>query len=167
MALWDDQRTNSRRDLLKTAGLAAGAALAGCLEIDDPAVPHRDLGIRDIEITEQEPNNITIRITPLMSWQANSTEWATFHDVSLVGIDDAGDLICRKSLGDMIGRGDQEPIELSCRAFPHVVKYEADESPCAPDTRIDKAVYDRAVERWDVMAQCPTPTGEESGSGAF
>lgn len=128
-----------RRRIL--AGLATGVGVSGvgCLgAVDYPR--HRDLGFNEIELLDQSDSGYTIRVTPEMSWAGESEEWATFNDVRLAGYSESDGMLCEAKLGDLVGRGAMEPVTLTGEELPHVLRYEADETPCDEDTLIEKAV---------------------------
>ena len=64
-------------------------------------------------------------------------EWATFHDVALVGYADSGEELCWTQIGIVSETTmDNETVELRCPDYPAVIRYEAAESPCNEDTTI-------------------------------
>jgi len=71
-----------------------------------------------------------------------SDEWATFHNVSLVGYSESGDLVCEKSLGTLGPNASPHTVNVTCSGFPEVSTFRAAESTCDEDTQIVKTIED-------------------------
>lgn len=121
-------------------GVAGALTLTGCYGASDYP-RHRDLSFDGIRVVSSDPTGSVVRVTPEMSWAGDSKDWATFHDVRLIGYSDSNEVVCQERLGNMVGRGPMEPIQLTCSEPPVMLTYAADESPCEEDTLIGVAVY--------------------------
>ena len=137
----------SRRSLLAQAVFATASAVtaAGCTETDSS---HRGLGFRPFEVPSEGPPYVfRIEIRGSFAADQKGEEWATFHDVALVGYADSGEELCRTQIGIVSETTmDKETVELRCPDYPAVIRYEAAESPCDEGTTIRNAIRDESTE---------------------
>lgn len=132
----------SRRNLLTTA-LGAVSTLGGCV-FPPGADTQRSLTIDLLNVSERN-GTYTITLRTRLGGQADNKP---FRNVSVIVKNEAGEIRCRKPIGDVTEYGPSEPITFSCTEFPHTISYEIERDPCADDTSVKKMVYDSSEEDW-------------------
>jgi len=128
-----------RRTLLTVAGSTVCSLTAGCV---NTAVQNRSLSLRLINIRNTSDGEYKMSVEVLGGGVGKSDEWATFHNVSLVGYSESGDLVCEKSLGTLGPNASPHTVNVTCSGFPEVSTFRAAESPCDEDTQIVKTIED-------------------------
>ncbi|QLH81748.1 hypothetical protein [Halosimplex pelagicum] len=77
-------------------------------------------------------------------------DWESFKNVSAVGLDENGAVICRQVIGEIdaeyVGGGNS--VTLTCEQFPHALTYEIERDPCSQGVIVNKMVYDEERDLW-------------------
>lgn len=137
----------SRRELLAGSTIGLGIILPGCsdfpegrrLTLDDLTVTEIDTGYR-LEFVIENHN-------------VRDDKEADFHNVTVVGYIESGELVCERDVGDIshkFDNNDGKPAALECSRYPHLITFSASESPCDDDVIIDIAVYDEDTDSWQL-----------------
>ncbi|WP_274325336.1 hypothetical protein [Halosimplex aquaticum] len=84
----------SRRKALLLTGLSM-ASSAGCLSNPDS---HRKLSFTGVGILEETAESIVIRARPDMGVHG---DWEPIREVSIVGYDSSGGVVCEEEIGDI------------------------------------------------------------------
>lgn len=136
-----------RRDILAVLGTSAGALLAGCTEPSKG--PWRLLTFGNVQVDETDEGWLVT--FELQKQYRARDELGTFHNVRVHGYAENRSEVCSKELGTIernYSGGDGLPVEMECSAFPTMLTYSAEETPCDEEvnTIIDIAVYEDG--RW-------------------
>jgi len=77
-------------------------------------------------------------------------EWDPFRNVSAVGLDEDGTVICRQPIGEVDSEyvGGGKYVSLACDQYPRVITYEIERDPCSPGIGVNKMVYDEERDLW-------------------
>lgn len=124
-----------RRSFIRTAPLACLSLVGGCPSLEGEL---RGLTLH-VESTTKTPDGYEIRGEVSSRAEGRDREWRTFHRVRVVGYTNDGTAMCRDQIGRLSGI-DEASFRLECSDLPARVVVEAEESPCATQTYIDRAI---------------------------
>lgn len=132
----------TRRTMLRSCALPFIATLGGC-QGDFPS--SRVIDFKDIKVQQTES-----------AWAVKTTVRTRdninrgFHNVTIVGRTEGGEVVCREAIGDMSVDDDRSEISvtLGCSKRPTSIVPLTDESPCEENTYINKRVYDGESDVW-------------------
>jgi len=132
------QRT--KRELLLCV-TATVVLISGC-----HSGPHAGLGFDSLSVNETESSyaiegEIGLGVTG---------DWEPFRNVSAVGLDESGTVICRQPIGEIDAEyvGDGKSVTLLCDQLPHAITYEIERDPCSSGVTVNKMVYDGERDLW-------------------
>ena len=130
----------SRRRLL-LSGVLLLSPLSGC-----HSDSHVNLLIRSIEVNSNDSTH-KIEFEVGLSVGGN---WDSFKNVSAVGLDQDGTVICRQPIGevDLEYVNSDSSVTLTCDQLPHTITYEIDRNPCSPGVTVNKMVFDEERDLW-------------------
>ena len=143
----------TRRTILRSCALPFIATLGGC-QGDFP--DSRVIDFKDIEVTQLES---TWSVKTTVRTRDNTDRG--FHNVTIVGRTEGGEVVCRKAIGDMsVDDGQSEiSVTLDCSKRPASIVPLTDESPCEENTHINKRVYDDKSNAWkEEEVECENET---------
>lgn len=144
----------TRRTVLRLCSLSLLAVLSGC-QGDFPS--SRVLDLKNVTVNESGSD-----------WEIETTVRSRdntdrgFRNVTIVGLTEGEDVVCRKAVGDMSIEEYQSEVTvmMSCSEFPTSIVPLTDESPCEENTYIDKRVYDDESDTWEEQeVECGTSNG--------
>lgn len=124
----------NRRMMLRAIGAVGAALIGGCGEACT-----RSLDFSDVAVRSDDGEEVTVEVTPQPV--ASSGGCKGFTDVRLVGYDDSGALVCEHHLGELSTFGERAPVRMSCDAFPTVITYVAEQTPCDAGVEIEVLFY--------------------------
>ncbi|QLH81750.1 hypothetical protein [Halosimplex pelagicum] len=130
----------SRRRLL-LSGVALSSLLSGC-----HSDTHASLLFGSIEVSD---NDSTYEIEFEVRLSVGG-DWESFKNVSAVGLDKNGTVICRQHIGEIDADyvGGDNPVTLTCDEFPHALTYEIERDPCSRGVTVNKMAYDEERDLW-------------------
>lgn len=128
--------------MLRYCTLPFVAVLGGC-QGDFPSSLVIDF--KDVEV-QQTGSDWTVETTI----RTRDNTGRGFHNVTIVGRTEGGQVVCREEIGDMSVDDDQSevPVTLDCSERPTSIVPVTDESPCEENTYINKRVYDDESDTW-------------------
>jgi hypothetical protein len=115
-----------RREVLYGTALAA---LYGCMEPRS-----RSLRFGSIE-TSRKPDVVELHVAVQASSKNAEGDWATFHDVEVVGYRNPETELCRATVGTL-APSETATVTLDCTSVPPYLTCVAEESPCDNNTWI-------------------------------
>lgn len=132
----------TRRTAVRYCTLPLAVVLGGC-QGDYPS--SRVIDFKDVEVQETE-SGWTVETTV----RTRDNTGRGFHNVTIVGRTQGGQVVCREEIGDTSVDGDQSevPVTLTCSERPTSIVPVTDESPCEENTYINERVYDEESETW-------------------
>lgn len=109
---------------------------SGCIRFGQRA---RSLGVKTAYI-EQIQHRWKLEAEVSVESRDAEREWATFHDVKLIGYDTDDEIICSKNLG-RIAPGETKTVNVTCDRIPPLLTFTAEDGACAADTSIGVYEY--------------------------
>lgn len=128
-----------RREVIGIVGLGISALSAGCGNPD--AEPYRMLLFREVSI-QKTKNGWQASFEVVNNSQARD-EFTTFHDVRVHGYSRERTEVCTKQIGtvsDEWTEHNRMSVEMNCGAFPMMLTFSAQESPCDEEVRTVLAI---------------------------
>lgn len=115
-----------RRRFLASSFCLGGISLSGCSE-----PKQRSLNFVNIQPPIERNGEFVISTDVAAYVKNGNQDWATFTNVEVVGYEDSGDVVCRKSVGTLPpGENHRESIKLQCPDLPDLLTFTSAESPC-------------------------------------
>lgn len=139
----------SRRRLLGALCLTL-TPLAGCGKAKSLGIEFTTVHVRDGESSVR----IEVTVTGEVNGVSQSSSWAEFDDVSVVGYDSGANAICEENVGTIHPR-QTATVVLKCRSVPTYLSFTATQRPCG-STEMDIWKYDqeRAKFVWVAEREC-------------
>lgn len=126
----------TKREIVGAAASAISILVSGCFKMR-----HRSLSFNGVNVAKPGDEYEASVVVKAGASNIENLDWGTFHDVELVVMTEEEKEIHRESIGDIGGSiGVTETHSFSVRQVPHYLVYDARESTCDEQTRIDKAV---------------------------
>jgi hypothetical protein len=128
-----------RREAITQIGLISIFAISGCADFP----PHREISIDAISASQTE-SGWTLKVS-VVNDNTVGNEEANFHNVTVYAYSKHGKEVGERTIGDLTYEYDVnngKDVTVECRVFPHVVTFDAEESPCDENTDIIIGRYD-------------------------
>jgi hypothetical protein len=111
--------------LLSSGAPGLLTAISGNFTID-PQVRECSIGFRPIVYDGMATSTHVLRVT-LEASPVGEEDWATFHDVRLVGLDELDATLYQHRMGTEDRRGELDVVTLECAELPQTILFRANE----------------------------------------